>query len=318
MNNSKRVPIGRKLGGSKRANLITFKSGETEEMIFTVVDASDVEQNTYLSTEIQPRIYSELDKKKIAKLAKSMKRHQFVPCFGFKDAKGRICIFDGSRRRAAATQADLPLNIWVISKPVSIEDAKWIAREMQTNTESLNRRENGTVFFEQQSGNEVANIPAMTLREIAEDSGFSLGYVHNAIMTAKVNSELILLITEDTDCVESDLTVPNYKALLEIQQATKQKQVEITEVGQQYQEKLNQLDTAAKRISFLSKQLMEKKATTKVNSFVSLIDIDKNKWVRKIEKNPRKVVFEFSRMDSELISEVEAFIKQKQMEKEKG
>lgn len=211
MSNEKRKTIGRQLNtqasmvemaGTDRSQVFILKTGRKITFRFVRVPASDVESKTFVNQETNGRDQLALTKESLKSIIQTIKFQQFFPCIGIQQCE-RIEILDGSRRRASAIYVHTGLDVMVTDEHVSADEARYLAKDIQTAKEH-NLREIGLRLM-------ALKESGFNQKEIAELEGLSQAKVTRALQAAAVPQELISLFP-----VQSELSFSDYKILLEV------------------------------------------------------------------------------------------------------
>ncbi len=104
--------------------------------------ASEVESKTFVNQENNGRDQLALaEGESLKSIIQTIKFQQFFPCIGIKQSE-RIEILDGSRRRASAIFVRTGLDVMVTEEHLSADEARQLAKDIQTAKEH-NLREIG-------------------------------------------------------------------------------------------------------------------------------------------------------------------------------
>lgn len=211
--NSKRTTIGRTFTQSLPTDVaendgyiqrFTLASGKTASFKLVKVEANKVESETFVTLETNGRDQSALTPESLRDITRTLKLQQFFPAIGRRMSQG-IDILDGSRRRAGAIIEKVGLNVLVTESDISASDARQLAADLQTAKEH-NLREIGLRL-------QILRENGMSQKEIAHSEMLSEAKVTRAIQAASVPSELLAPFP-----VQSELTYPDYKLLLDLNQ----------------------------------------------------------------------------------------------------
>lgn len=281
----------------------TLASGKTALFHLERIDANKVAEDTFVQLETNGRDQSALTNESLADIIRTIKLQQFFPAIGRK-VNGSIEILDGSRRRASAIIANVGLLVLVTVADISVEDARQLAADIQTAKEHNLREVGLRLLMLRESG--------MNQKEIADSQKLSEAKVTRAIQAASVPSEMLLPFP-----VQSELTYPDYKFLLSVNEQLVAKGINSEELIDQVMELKNSLgsDYAAEDYKTaiinlfkeVSPTLLERPTkdvfiTQKLWSFS-----EKDKYARKKTKG-RVVNYEFSRLPKELQEELDTAI----------
>lgn len=218
---NKRVTIGRTLTHSplKEApeaetfsSVFVLNSGRKATFRFERVEPADVAEKTFVRQETNGRDQSALTPESLRDITRTLKFHQFFPAIGVK-AGDKIEILDGSRRRAAALLCRAGLNILVTDSSLTMEEARKLAKDIQTAKEH-NIREIGLRL-------QALKDSGMNQKDIAAQEGLSQAKVTRALQAAAVSVELISLFP-----VQSELTFTDYKLLSSVEANLRKNEIE--------------------------------------------------------------------------------------------
>lgn len=281
----------------------TLASGKSALFHLETIEAAKVAESTFVLLETNGRDQSALTNESLTDITRTIKLQQFFPAIGRK-VNGRIEILDGSRRRAGAIIAKVGLNILVTVAEISVDDARQLAADIQTAKEHNLREVGLRLLMLRESG--------MNQKEIAASQNMSEAKVTRAIQAASVPSEMLLPFP-----VQSELTYPDYKFLLGLNEQFLAKGVNADELIEQVVELKSHLsetyasDEYKTAIMNLFKEvstgLLENPAKD-VTVVKKLWDfVEKDKYARKKTKG-RLVNYEFSRLTKDLQDELDAVI----------
>lgn len=228
---SKRTTIGRTFTQSLHKDStedevytqrFTLASGKTASFKLIRVEADNVEIDTFVTLETNGRDQSALTPESLRDITRTLKLQQFFPAIGRRLPQG-IEILDGSRRRAGAIIEKVGLNVLVTESDISASDARQLAADLQTAKEH-NLREIGLRL-------QILRENGMTQKEIAQSEMLSEAKVTRAIQAASVPSEMLAPFP-----VQSELTYPDFKLLLDIHQQLITKQIRMDDVVEKVNE----------------------------------------------------------------------------------
>lgn len=228
---------------------------------------------------------------------------------------GVYLLIEGSRRRFCCIQSAKDLPLWVLPDELSPEDINSIITAAQT-SRRFSYREVGFQYLQK-----MKDLGFATNEELANYLGISHVSVSKRIQAAKIDNSLIALFPDYEG-------IPNsyYNRLSRLQKYVEKNLFSLEEVVDNVREEIRSLDVTD--ISEAQKTVIDK-----ITTVVEQLDIkppskgwetrelavfdNKDKYAR-ISKNAsgRKIRFEFNRINSELIAEIEEFIKSKLKEKE--
>ncbi|EIR0277912.1 peptide transporter [Salmonella enterica] len=227
---------------------------------------------------------------------------------------GVYLLIEGSRRRFCCIHLTKDLPLWVLPDELSPEDINSIITAAQT-SRRFSYREVGFQYLQK-----MEEHGFVTNEELANFLGISHVSVSKRVQAAKIDNSLIALFPDYEG-------IPNsyYNRLSRLQKYIEKNLYSLEEVVESVREETKSLDVTD--ISEAQKSVIDK-----ITKVVERLDINppskgwdtrelalfdnKDKYAR-VSKNAsgRKIRFEFNRMNSELIAEIEEFIKQKLKEK---
>lgn len=290
-----------------RFQYFTLKTGRKVKFSFITIPANDVEKKTFVLQETNGRDQSALTKASLMEIIKTIRFQQFFPCVGVYRGDS-IEILDGSRRRAAAIAVNCSLDIMLTEDQLSSEEARQLAKDIQTAREH-NLREIGLRL-------QLLKNSGMNQKEIAQSEGLSPAKVTRALQAASVSQDLISLFP-----VQSELTYADYKTLAEIDTKLAEKQLSYSALNNEITHRLNLViseqdmaeeerkTTILKLIQKVTSSLIEQPAKDK-SLTVNLWDFsEKDKFARKKIKG-RQFSYEFNRLSKELQNEIDVAIKE--------
>lgn len=298
-------PLSKALDNEEQSRTFVLKSGQRAEFKHVHILPGDVADMTFVVLENNGRDQTALTKDSLVDITRTIKFQQFFAAIG-RRIDEKIEILDGSRRRAAAIICRTGLNVLVTDTEVSTEDARQLAKDIQTAKEH-NLREVGLRLLSMKDN-------GMSQKEIAEDQGLSQAKVTRALQAAAVPQELLTPFP-----VQSELSHPDYKLLLSLSERLLEKQISIEALLQEIDTELNILrankqltpeDSKNSVLALLRRKvtaLIEEPAKDKVKSVPLWIFADKDRFARKKSKG-RTFSYEFNRLSKELQDELDQAI----------
>ncbi|EBT7560435.1 ParB/RepB/Spo0J family partition protein, partial [Salmonella enterica] len=259
----------------------------------------------FVNQETNGRDQLALTRESLKSIIQTIKFQQFFPCIGIQQGE-RIEILDGSRRRASAIYIRTGLDVMVTNELLSADEARHLAKDIQTAKEH-NLREIGLRLM-------ALKESGFNQKEIAELEGLSQAKVTRALQAAAVPQELISLFP-----VQSELSFSDYKILLEVNEKLSEKGLTseglIQSVSDQHDAILSdyerpddeQKSSILKLISQASQALIA--PPPKEKSVISALWTfeEKDKFARKRVKG-RTLTYEFSRMSKVVQDELDKAI----------
>lgn len=283
----------------------TLNTGRKVKFAFMTVPEVEVADKTFVRQETNGRDQSALTKDSLKDITRTIRFQQFFACIGVMDGE-KIEILDGSRRRAAAIEVHTALNVMVTSDKLTVEEARQLAKDIQTAKEH-NIREIGLRLLSlKESG--------LNQKEIAEQESLSQSKVTRAIQAATVPQALISMFP-----VQYELSFSDYKNLSELNDRLTENNIEYSQLVEKISLQLDglvaddHLREDEKKAAIL--KLIAKGAASliavplKEKTIVSsLWDFDdKDKYARKRVKG-RSYIYEFNRLPKNLQSDIEVAI----------
>ncbi|NIF21548.1 ParB/RepB/Spo0J family partition protein [Pantoea sp. Acro-835] len=309
--------IGRTMGQSQMSSFInsgnqsrvfTLKSGSTATFVRQLIPSGEVEARTFVDAKVNGRDQAALTEESVKDITRTIELQQFFPAIG-RVVDGRIEIMDGSRRRAACLYTHTGLEVLVTEDDIDISDARQLAADIQTAKEH-NLRELGQRFL-------MMEAQGMNKTEIAKAEGISNAKVTRAFQAAWVPAEFIALIP-----VVSDLSIPDYKLLLDVAEEAKCEGVGLQDLVDQVKvrisedQALNKLASDDQKTRILSFFTTAKKQLVKPAKNKSVMTekfghfTDRAAYAkRKTNVEKRHVQYEFHRLPSGTLEEIDAAIK---------
>lgn len=302
LGNGSSSEFARMLEGSEGTKTFTLKSGRQATFMLTVVLSGEIESRTFVDPGINGRDQSMLTPESVSDISRTIKLQQFFPAIG-RMVGDRIEVLDGSRRRASCIFNETKFEILVTKDDISLEDARQLAVDIQTAREHT-LRELGKRF-------EVMYDKGMTKDEIARAENMSPAKVTRAFQAAAVPDKMIEVFP-----VASDLSLADFQLLLQVAEDANSKSVHIDDLVATVRKRIAKIDGAdgdkSKILSlFKAESKSFKPAPVKSVATEKLCDFsDRRQYARK-KTDPKKrlVVYEFSRISSEIQSEIDEAIK---------
>ena len=306
---NKRKTIGRTLNSAsfsekeinKEKQSFTLASGEKIDFQLEFINASELAAATYVELETNGRDQDALTDASLIDITRTIGFQQFFPAIG-RRIDNKIEILDGSRRRAAALIKGVGLNILVTDISISLVDARQLACDIQTAKEH-NLREVGLRLLSlRKSG--------LNQKEIAIAEGLSTAKVTRAIQAATVPNIMLSLFP-----VQSELTYPDYKVLLDIATSLTERNIDITDVielinVESFPEDMAYDDiktSLIKAYRSASDLILAKPAKQKIMTEKLWVFDDKDTYARKRQKD-RAFSYEFNRLPKAIQQELDNVI----------
>lgn len=313
---AKRITIGRTFSQSpvieKDENGIfsqtfTLSSGERVTFTLETIPAAELASRTFVTLENNGRDQEALTVESLKDITRTIKLQQFFPAIG-RRIDGRVEILDGSRRRAAALVCQTDLNVLVTDTEISADDARLLAKDIQTAREH-NLREVGLRLT-------LLRNSGMSQKDIAESQRLSASKVTRAIQAASVPSTLLKVFPE-----QSELTYPDYRLLMDVHE-------QLAAKGENYDKFVSLIEEEKKNIIFSNILPADELKNEILQIFRRALDglqnkpdkariitrklwkfDDKDRFARKKTKG-RTFSYEFSRLSRELEEDLDQIIYQ--------
>ncbi|KJF97107.1 ParB family protein [Photobacterium leiognathi] len=304
---TKRKTIGRKLSTQTSNTLanqsFTLSSGKKATFEFKTIPAETLAQDTYVDLLTNGRDQSALTPESLLDITRTITLQQFFPAIG-RYVDGKIEILDGSRRRAAALEMQVGLNILVTDTEINTEDARQLALDIQTAKEH-NLREIGLRLL-------LLRDSGLNQTEIANTQKLSKAKVTRAIQAASVPSMMLNVFP-----IQSELVYNDYKTLLDIATLFEKKQLDVDSLVNTVSDEIDNVSEklepdeltklALKLYREHSAIMVDKPKAEKAKVMALWKFDDKNKYARKRNKE-RDFSYEFSRLPKNLQEELDLVI----------
>lgn len=285
----------------------TLASGKKVLFQLESISAEEVEARTYVDQTINGRDQSALSAESLEDITRTLQHQQYFVTIG-RMVGERIEILDGSRRRAAAIICGVGLKVMYTKSELSVEDARQLAADIQTAKEH-NLREIGIRL-------KALKATGKSQKEIAQSERLSEAKVTRAMQAADVPQDMLVVFP-----VQSELTYPDYKLLLNAMDIADSKNVPRDEMVSEVQaaaEKLNQQDLSAEDYKigviaiyrdYVAGLTLKKAANKPVAIPLKQFD-DHRVFARKItNEKARKVTYEFGRISAEAHQKIEEAVR---------
>ncbi|MEA1064371.1 ParB family protein [Erwinia sp. HR93] len=309
---TRRTTIGRTLSSALPSmdneiysRTFTLHSGCQASFSLQTIPAEEVAIKTRVDAMINGRDQSSLTPDSLRDIVQTLKIQQFIPAIGVRRNDDSIEILDGSRRRAAALICQKSLEILVTDSDITPEDARYLAREIQTAREH-NLREIGQQIQRMKDS-------GLSQKEIADIQGLSQAKVTRALQAAMVPQPLIALFP-----IVAELTHPDYKTLLDIASLLESQHINLGSFVLDIAEKIADLQANSSLAADEQKSqimAMIRKATSQGESgkaektkTTALWQFDdKDRFARKKQKG-RSFSYEFNRLPKTVQKELDDVI----------
>ncbi|MGU3489426.1 ParB family protein [Enterobacter bugandensis] len=308
------VARGRSILGSESSDFIrslvtkgeekvfTLKSGNYAKFTFSTIFNGEIEEKTFVDPAVNGRDQRYITPESVSDITRTINLQQFFPAIG-RVVGGRIEVLDGSRRRAACIFSGAQFEMLVTEDEISIEDARQLAKDIQTAREHT-LREIGQRY-------QLMYANGMSKDEIARVEGVSPASVSRAFQAASVPAEMVALFP-----VINELSLADYQQLLKISEGLDSKVMSLSDLIETVQNDINtaKVENLSKSLilqSFKhhSKQIkpvkMKSILTEKLREFE-----DKKQFARKkTDPSKRLVAYEFARLPAPVQAELDKAIK---------
>lgn len=203
----KNFPQSTSMQDDSSSNIVfTLASGLKAKFSFISIPFDEVNEQTWVRFEVNGRDQNALTREEVSDIMRTIKHQQFFPAIAIK-ASGKFEILDGSRRRMAAIYQGVALNVLYTEDNLSMDDAKQLAKDIQTAKEH-SLREIGLRLSLVKEHLQCDN------KTLAKKEGLSEAKVSRALQAAAVPIELVTLFPS-----QSILSYADYKYLLDLSNA---------------------------------------------------------------------------------------------------
>lgn len=287
-------------GGEK---VFTLKSGKQAKFTLKTILSDEIEQKTFVDPAVNGRDQRNVTPESVSDITRTITLQQFFPAIG-RAVGERIEVLDGSRRRAACIFSGSNFEILVTEDEISLEDARQLAKDIQTAREHT-LREIGQRY-------QLMHENGMTKDEIARTEGVSPASVTRAFQAASVPAEMVALFP-----VINELSLADYQLLLKLSEELNNKGVPLPELIAKVQEDITAaevesitksliLDSFRRHTKQLNPRPVKTVQTEKLREFE-----DKKQFARKkTDTSKRLVTYEFARLPVSVQAELDKAIKQ--------
>lgn len=168
-----------------------LKSGKKVKFATEYFTPEQLENDVVVSLELNGREQSLLTDNSTRDVAETLKKGQFYPCFACPsiEYEGKTDWLDGSRRRFVAIKDKITLKALVALEPISKEDAKYLANQIQTSHKSHNQREVGLRY---------ANLldQGLVKEQIINIESISAAHLNRCLRSAAIPEKLLWFIQD--------------------------------------------------------------------------------------------------------------------------
>ena len=284
--------------------VFTLASGLKAEFNMISIPHHDIKDQTWVRFEVNGRDQNALTMEEVGDIMRTIKHQQFFPAIAVKESD-KFEILDGSRRRMAAIYQGVDLKILYTEQKLSIDDAKQLAKDIQTAKEH-SLREVGLRLILLKEHFKCDN------KTLAKKEGLSESKVTRSLQAAAVPHDFVVLFPS-----QSALSYADYKYLLDLSVQLQRLDISISSFCLDVKDNINQLDIdneedlksqIVKVIKIQFALVSEKKQDTKIVT-EKLWDFDaKDCYARKKTKG-RSISYEFNRIPKNLQSKIDEAVK---------
>lgn len=292
----------RSLETKEAEKVFTLKSGNQAKFTLSTILNGDIEEKTFVDPAVNGRDQRYVTPESVSDITRTINLQQFFPAIG-RVINGCIEVLDGSRRRAACIFSGAKFEILVTEDEISLEDARQLAKDIQTAREHTLREIGQRYQFMYANG--------MSNDEIARVEDVSPASVSRAFQAASVPAEMVELFP-----VINELSLADYQLLLKISEDLDSKGVPLSDLLGKVQ-----ADISAAKVESVSKSLIMdsfkrhskqlKPAPVKTVQTEKLREFeDKKQFARKkTDPSKRLVTYEFARLPASVQAELDKAIR---------
>jgi ParB family chromosome partitioning protein len=286
-------------GGEK---VFTLKSGHKATFTLSTILNGEIDEKTFVDPAVNGRDQRYVTPESVSDITRTINLQQFFPAIG-RIVGDRIEVLDGSRRRAACIFSGAKFEILVTEDEISIEDARQLAKDIQTAREHT-LREIGQRY-------QLMYSNGMSKDEIARVEGVSPASVSRAFQAVSVPTEIVALFP-----VINELSLADYQLLLKISEDLDSKGMPLSELIEKVKTDINTAEVRSVSKSLIldsirhhSKQM--KPAPVKTVQTEKLREFDDKKQFarKKTDQSKRLVTYEFARLPASVQAEIDKAIK---------
>ncbi|MEX1843474.1 ParB/RepB/Spo0J family partition protein [Enterobacter cloacae] len=293
----------RSLETKEGEKVFTLKSGNQAKFTLSTILNGDIEEKTFVDPTVNGRDQRYVTPESVSDITRTINLQQFFPAIG-RIVGDRIEVLDGSRRRAACIFSGVKFEILVTEDEISLEDARQLAKDIQTAREHT-LREIGQRY-------QLMYANGLSKDEIARAEGVSPASVTRAFQAASVPTEMVALFP-----VIHELSLADYQLLLKISDDLDSKgmsleiligkvQTDINAAPTESVSKLLILDSFKRNAKQMKPAPLKTVQTEKLHEFE-----DKKQFARKkTDPSKRLVTYEFARLPASVQAELDKAIKQ--------
>ena len=296
------IIVMQSIGKAPAEKVFTLKSGNQAKFTLSTILNGDIEEKTFVDPAVNGRDQRYVTPESVSDITRTINLQQFFPAIG-RVINGCIEVLDGSRRRAACIFSGAKFEILVTEDEISLEDARQLAKDIQTAREHTLREIGQRYQFMYANG--------MSKDEIARVEDVSPASVSRAFQAASVPAEMVELFP-----VINELSLADYQLLLKISEDLDSKGVPLSDLLGKVQ-----ADISAAKVESVSKSLIMdsfkrhskqlKPAPVKTVQTEKLREFeDKKQFARKkTDPSKRLVTYEFARLPASVQAELDKAIR---------
>ncbi len=286
------------------STIFTLSSGVKAEFKALTIPPEEVEDKTWVRFEVNGRDQNALNREEVSDILRTIKFQQFFPAIAVK-RDGRFEILDGSRRRMAAIFGNVGLNVLYTEQNISIDDAKQLAKDIQTAKEHSLREVGLRLLL-------IKESMSCDNKTLAKNEGLSESKVTRALQAASVPTELVALFP-----YQSTLSYADYKYLLDLSAQLANLNISLISFCDDVAENIVTLETLnfddqkSQIIKVMKKQFSSLSTKPKIGKIVTekLWDFEaKDCYARKKTKG-RFISYEFNRISKEVQTEIDKAVR---------
>ena len=291
---------------SSSSVIFTLASGAKAEFKRTSIPHNEIQEKTLVRFEVNGRDQNALTKEEVGDILRTIKYQQFFPAIAIKN-EDSFEVLDGSRRRMAAIYQGVGLNLLYTEQDLSIDDAKQLAKDIQTAKEHSLREVGLRLVL-------IKEHLMCDNKTLAKIEGLSESKVTRSLQAAAVPAELVMLFPS-----QSILSYVDYKYLLDLSIQLSNSGLALTEFCVDLRVKISELnidndnddDLKSKIIKIIKIQYDLISTRSKRTKIVTekLWDFEtKDSYARKKSKG-RSISYEFNRIPKGLQSKLDEVIR---------
>lgn len=278
---TRQAPLGRTLGvlgkqnTANKSEVYTLQNGRKVEFKRITIPAGQVETLTYAHA-LNKRIADELTRASLENMINSISRQQYQPVIA-QLVDGKYATLDGTRRRQSSIFASVGLDILYCEEDLTNAEVKSLSKELQTAKEH-SVRDNGRAF-----ALSLSEDPNKTQEDIAEQEGFSQGYVSKALKAWAIPQEIINLFE-----YPSDLTLQQFAEITKVLEFIVEKKISMDEVVSNTEVLPGTLNDEV--IDFLKEAAQFGKVKNPTDKAEKFLTVNTKKWAKSKRVNDKTTI----------------------------